>query len=107
MNDVAFVEAARMLAERAIREGGKTAEARIVYAFRLATARNPKSRESRILLENLNAQLAQVRRDPGKATRLLNVGEKRADVKLEASELAAYTTVMSLILNLDEVVTKE
>jgi hypothetical protein len=107
MNDVAFVEAARMLAERALREGGKTNTARLAYAFRLATARQPNAQEQQILLENLHTQRAALRNDAAQITRLLNFGEKKADAKLNAAELAAYTTVMSLILNLDEVVTKE
>ncbi|MCI0389170.1 MAG: DUF1553 domain-containing protein [Acidobacteria bacterium] len=107
MNDVTFVEAARMLAERAMREGGKTVEARLRRMFRLTTARNPTQHESRLLLANLNAQLGEFRNDPAKAARLLQVGEKKADAKLDANELAAYATVASLILNLDEVVTKE
>ncbi len=107
MNDVTYVEAARMLAERVMREGGRTAEARLRLMFRLATARDPNPRESRVLVESLNAQLDQLRHDPAKAVRLLSVGEKKADAKLEANELAAYATVASLILNLDEVITKE
>lgn len=107
MNDVAFVEAARVLAERILSEGGRTAEARLAYAFRLATARAPNPRESRILLANLHAQLAEFRSDPAKARRLLSVGEKKAEAKFDAKELAAYAAVASLILNLDEVITKE
>ena len=107
MNDVAFVEAARMLAERALRLGGKTDAARIAFAFRLATGRQPNAQERQILLANLNAQRTAVHNDPAQALRLLSVGEMKADATLDAKELAAYTTVMSLILNLDEVVTKE
>jgi Protein of unknown function (DUF1553)/Protein of unknown function (DUF1549)/Concanavalin A-like lectin/glucanases superfamily/Planctomycete cytochrome C len=107
MNDVAFVEAARMLAERAMREGGKTDAERLAYAFRLATARHPNAQEQQILLSNLQAQRVAMRNDSAQARNLLSVGEKKADAKLNPIELAAYTTVMSLILNLDEVVTKE
>lgn len=107
MNDVAFVEAARMLAERALREGGKTDTARVTYAFRLATARQPNTQERQILLDNLQAQRTTLQNDPTQAMRLLSVGEKKANAKLKPTELVAYTTVMSLILNLDEVVTKE
>ena len=107
MNDVVFVEAARRLAERALREGGATATDRLAYGFRLATARPPSARELRILRENLQAQLAAVRKDPALTLRLLRVGEKRVDASLDPVELAACTLVMSLILNLDEVVTKE
>jgi hypothetical protein len=107
MNDVAFVEAARKLAERALREGGRTDAARLAYAFRLATARPPDPQEQQLLMANLRAQLAVVRHDPAQAPRLLAVGEKNADAKIDAPTLAAYAMVMSLILNLDEVVTKE
>lgn len=107
MNDVAFVEAARMLAERALREGGATTTERLAYAFRLATARRPGARELRILRDNLDAQLTAVRQDPAQTLRLLEIGERKADAKLDRAELAAYTSVMSLILNLDEVLTKE
>ncbi|MFN0123549.1 MAG: DUF1553 domain-containing protein [Blastocatellia bacterium] len=107
MNDVAFVEAARRLAEYALRAGDKTDAGRIAYAFRLATARQPNAREQQILLANLQAQRAALKNDPAEARRLLRVGEKKADAKLNPTELAAFTTLMSLILNLDEVVTKE
>ena len=107
MNDVAFVEAARVLAERTLREGGQTDAARLAYAFRFATARFPNAQEQKILLANLHTQRAAIRRDPTQSKHLLSVGEKKADAKLNAMELAAYTTVMSLILNLDEVLTKE
>jgi hypothetical protein len=107
MNDVAFVEAARVLAERALREGGATNTARLAYTFRLATSRQPNAQERRILLANWQAQLAEFRRDATKAARLLNTGERKADARFDAAELAAYATVASLILNLDEVVTKE
>ncbi|MBO0863249.1 MAG: hypothetical protein J2P21_33110, partial [Chloracidobacterium sp.] len=73
----------------------------------LATARNPAPDEGRLLLSNLNAQLDAFRNEPAGAASLLRVGEKKADTKLEANELAAYATVASLILNLDEVITKE
>jgi len=107
MNDVTYVEAARALAERAMRQGGRAAEARLRLMFRLATARDPKPHESRVLAESLGAQSEEFRRDPVKAARLLGVGEKKADAGLDANELAAYAAVASLILNLDEVVTKE
>jgi hypothetical protein len=86
MNDVTFLEAARALAERMIRDGGPTEAERIAYGFSLVTARPPKSRESDILLSSLHYYRDTLQADP---------------------ELAAYTTVASLILNLDVTVTKE
>jgi hypothetical protein len=107
MNDVTFVEAARMLAQRVLREGGRTDTSRIRFAFQLVTARLPTPQEQQLLLANLRAQLAALGDVPPQALRLLGVGEAKVDSKIEPGTLAAYTTVMSLILNLDEVVTRE
>jgi hypothetical protein len=107
MNDVAFVEAARVLAQRVMREGGPTPEGRLALAFQLATARTPRQPESKVLLEALEYHRARYRQQRAAAPRLLTVGETPADRRLDAAELAAYTAVCSLILNLDEVVTNE
>src|SRR5213078_2768980 len=58
MNDPTYVEAARALAVRAAREGGKDATSRLRYAFRLATARWPSAQEAGVLRELLTKQLA-------------------------------------------------
>ena len=107
MNDVTFVEAARLLAERMLKEGGTSTTARLRLAFRALTSRQPSATEVKILSDNLAEHFAYFDRRPAEAARLLSVGEKKHDEKLKASELAAYTMVASLILNLDEVVTKE
>jgi hypothetical protein len=59
------------------------------------------------LSELAGRQLAEYRRDPAAAKKLLEVGESPVDAKLDPSELAAWTTVASTILNLDETITKE
>lgn len=107
MNDVTYLEAARLLAERMLREGGAQPEARLAWAFRVLTVRLPNEQERRVLLRNLNAQLDYFRRQPEAAARLLTVGERRNDDKLNATELAAYAATASLLLNLDEVITKQ
>ncbi|MBO0722024.1 MAG: DUF1553 domain-containing protein, partial [Blastocatellia bacterium] len=107
MNDVTYIEASRLLAQRMLLEGGDTPRARISWAFRLASARQPKEKEIEILLRNLDMQTALFTRNPQQAERLLSVGEKRNEVNLKAAELAAYTATASLILNLDEVITKQ
>jgi hypothetical protein len=108
MNDPTFVEAARALAERAMKEieNGQTAE-RVQHAFRLATARTPTPRETSVLARVYQAQLAEYRQNAAEAQKLLEVGESPADPALDATELAAWTAVMNLILSLDETVTKE
>jgi hypothetical protein len=107
MNDVTYVEAARMLAQRMLFEGGAQAEDRLAYGFRLAVGRPPDARESSVLAEGLRAQLEHFRQEPEAAEGLLAVGQRRNDPALAKDELAAYAVVGSLILNLDEVITKQ
>jgi hypothetical protein len=107
MNDPTYVEAARALAQRTMIEGGKDSGSRISYAFRLAIARKPLVEEKRVLGELLLRQLDHYRSDKKSALELLNVGQSKWDAKLDTAELAAWTTVASAILNLDETITKE
>jgi len=107
MNDVTFVEAARMFAERAIKEGGTTHAQRIAYAFRVATARAPKASEARILEDAFVENLELFKSKPEAALKYVSHGEHPRDAGIDVSELAAYTSVTSLILNLNEVVMKE
>src|SRR5262245_25003862 len=107
LNDPTYVEAARAMAQRTLREGGKNAGSRIVYIFRLALARKPSRREARVLLDLLSQQLVNYRKDKKAATDLLRVGESAADDKIDQAELAAWTMLASAILNLDETITKE
>ena len=106
MNDVTYLEAARLLAERIIKEGGATPAQRLTWAFRLATSRVPDAVERETLLENLTSQLDWYRGHPSDAAKLLLGGERRNDASLASSELAAYTVTASLLINLDEVITK-
>jgi hypothetical protein len=107
LNDVTFVEAARVLAQRVLAEAGPSPEERITLAFRLVTARRPKPAEMTILLAELHDHLSLYRAHPADAAALIDIGEFPRDTQLDTSELAAYTTVASLILNLDETITKE
>jgi hypothetical protein len=107
MNDVTYVEAARVLAERMMLEGGATPEERTAFAFRLATARQPRPEESEVLVGNFRYFLDNYRTRPEAAVQLISQGESPHNADLDAGELAAYTAVASLILNLDETVTRE
>ena len=107
MNDVTYLEAARVLAERMLTKGGGTPEERIGYAFRLATARGLSRPRAEILLSSFRHYLEQYRADRKAALKLLSIGEHPRNEKLDVSELAAYTAMASLILNLDETVTKQ
>lgn len=106
MNDEQHVEAARHLAQRAMLEGGAGTAQRVQYAFRLATARFADDDELAVLLQAYQAQLEIYQADPEAAAALLEVGESPYDQSLSPVELAAWTMVANLILNLDETVTK-
>jgi hypothetical protein len=106
MNDPQFVEAARTLGERAMKEGGATLESRLTYLFRLTTARRPDAKELAELVAAYKDHLATYTRDGAKAKQLIAVGELKPDAKLNPSELAAWTMIANLILNLDEVINK-
>ena len=107
LNDPTFVEASRALAERTLVEGGKDAKSRIAYAFRLATARAPSGKELKVLRTLLDGRYKVFRQDRQAALKLLSVGESPRNNKLDVAELAAYTTVTSVIFNLDETITKQ
>jgi hypothetical protein len=105
LNDPTYVEASRVLAERAIREAADP-QARVRFLFRESTARRPSANELRILLELAQRRLEHYRKQPALAAKLIAVGASKPG-NVEAVELAAWTTVASAIFNLDETVTKE
>jgi len=106
LNDVTFVEASRVWAER-LMKSEKTPEARLTHAWRQATARSPDPREQKILLAGYDRVLKQYRADMKSAEKLVNTGEFARDKSLDVAEHAALTAMLSMILNLDEVITKE
>jgi hypothetical protein len=105
LNDPTYVEASRKLAERIMNRSGSDAE-RVAWAFRLATARFPTAAEHTVLLRVLAEQRAHYQSRREAAEQLLSNGEAPRDVTLEPAELAAWTMVSSVLLNLDETVTK-
>ncbi len=107
MNDVAFVEAARKLAERLMLEGGTAAGDRVEYLYRLVLARPPRAGEKRVMLEALAGFQSSFRADPKSAAEFLEHGDAPVAAGLDVADLAAYTSIASLMLNLDEAVTKE
>lgn len=95
------------MAERLIREGGKTSEERLQYGFRLATSRYPTPQEISVLKRILDNASKKYKANPEAAKQLLAVGEAKRDEALPADELAAWTIIASSILNLDETLTRE
>jgi hypothetical protein len=106
MNDPTYVEAARFLARRMVREGGGTAEERIGHGFRILLARTPHGEELAVLKKALERAQADFGKDPEAAKGLLAVGEMKHEPSLDPVELAAYATVAMTLLNLDETVMK-
>jgi len=105
LNDPTYVEASRKLSERLLREADTT-EARIRLAFRLCTSRLPSAQEASILQRLVEDRRARYQKDPTAAARLLAVGESPRDESLNVSELAAWTSLAGVLLNLDETITR-
>ena len=107
LNDTTYVEAARALAQRMLSEGGANPDKRIGYGFRLVTAREPGKREVAVLRTALAQSMQDYRGHDDRAAQLLSVGEAPVRASVSKADLAAWTTVASMILNLDETITKE
>jgi len=107
LNDPTYVEASRVLAEKTLSQAGRDPQKRIDFAFRLATDRKPQPEERAVLLALAREELVEYRRDKTSAMKLIGVGETKPNPKLDPAELAAWTTVTSTILNMDETITKE
>jgi hypothetical protein len=106
MNDTIQLEASRKLAERMLSSGGSSPAKRVNFAFHLATARKPKAAERSLLCSLLERRLSVYRKDPAAAKAFLSTGASLPDKNLDPVELAAYANIASLILNLDETVTR-
>jgi mono/diheme cytochrome c family protein len=107
MNDITYVEAARALAERMLKEGGNADADRLAYGFRLCTARPPTAREAELLAASLAHFRQQYAGDEAAAKSLIAAGESKPDPNLAPPELAAQTSLALMLLNLDETLTKE
>ncbi len=106
MNDPTYVEASRKIAERMMHEASMSGDERIALSFRLVLCRKPTAEETSVLRDVFDRELARYQNDPAAADKLLRVGESKRDATLNVPELAAWTNVVSVILNLDEAVTK-
>jgi Protein of unknown function (DUF1553)/Protein of unknown function (DUF1549)/Planctomycete cytochrome C/Concanavalin A-like lectin/glucanases superfamily len=106
MNDVQWVEAARALAERVIKEGGSQPQQRIDFMSKILLAHDPPPQMAAVLQNSLAQMEKHYAADPKAAHQLINEGEKKSDASIPAPELAAWTMVASEMLNLDETITK-
>ena len=107
LNDPTFVEAARVFAQKLLTDGPKRTDARLAFIFRKATCRTPSDAEMKVLLHRYEQQRARFAGDRDAASRFSNAGQYSLDPRLDVQELAAWMAVCNMVLNLDEVLTRE
>ena len=106
LNDTTYVEAARHLAELAVAESDDT-EDQIKFVFRSATLRQPNDKELGVLTKSYKKYRSKFATDPEAAKKLIDVGQSKPTNESTTSQLASITLIASVILNLDETITKE
>jgi hypothetical protein len=104
LNDPTFVEAARFLGQRMLKEGGKTRAEQSAWAFRIVASRSATEKEAAVLTKLFGEEAAMFTANPKDAEKLLAVGDSRNDATLNKTELAAATNVALTILNHDAAV---
>jgi Protein of unknown function (DUF1553)/Protein of unknown function (DUF1549)/Planctomycete cytochrome C len=106
MNDPAYVEAAQAMARRVLKEGGTDSSKRATYAFRLCVSRKPQAQELKRILALYDQELAQFKNDHAAAEKMATSELGKAPENMSVEELAAWTVVSNVLLNLDETITK-
>jgi len=106
LNEVTYVEAARKLAERTLRQPGDNT-ARLQWAFQQVTRRSGKAQEIQLLLRGLEGRLFSYEADKAAAEKLLKSGSSPVPTDLNAEALAAWSVTANILLNLDETITRE
>jgi hypothetical protein len=106
LNDPQFVEAARVLGQRALEECGEDIPGALTHLFRTLTSRHPRPPEQSIMLELFNQQRTYFRAHPAAAAEFLKNGDAPSDAVLDVPQLAAISVVASTLLNFDECVMK-
>ncbi len=106
LNDIQFIEAARFLAERTLKDGGATAESRFDFMARRILSRPLAAEELPLVAASYHDLAAYYKGKPDEAKGLLTEGEHKSDPALDPVELAAWTMMANQLLNLDEVLNK-
>jgi mono/diheme cytochrome c family protein len=106
LNDPVYVECAQALARRMLREGGATAEQRAAYGLRLCVARDAKPTEAKKLAALAGKEIARYQEDAASATKFVKFAGAKEE-QVDSAELAAWTVVANVLLNLDEFVMKQ
>jgi hypothetical protein len=106
LNDPTYVEAARVFAERIVREGGANAADRLSWAFHRVLSRAVKPEERTVLAALYEKHLAEYNADKTAAGKLVSTGEATSPKDMDVVELAAWTSVARVLLNLHETITR-
>jgi hypothetical protein len=106
LNDPMYVEAARALAERALREGGADVSHRIDWIYHTVLSRPPRGTEKEVLTLLLDKHMAGYRADRASALALIHTGERALPPDVDQVELAAWTSAARVMLNLHEAITR-
>jgi len=106
LNDPTYVEAARVFAARILNEGGDKTEKRLAWAWQQALQRDPTAAELQIVRPLLEKHLAAYQTDPNAAAALLKTGIAPVPTTVDQTELAAWTHVARVLLNLHETITR-
>ncbi|MEM9159626.1 MAG: DUF1553 domain-containing protein [Verrucomicrobiota bacterium] len=107
MNDPQYVEAARLLGQRMLLEGGDTPAEQIAFGYKAVLARPPKTNTLQLLEKSFGEYQDYYRGSPERTKSLTSIGAAPADPSLQLHDLAAMTMVANVLLNLDETVTKQ
>ncbi|MGY8768670.1 MAG: DUF1553 domain-containing protein [Pirellulales bacterium] len=106
LNGVQFVESARVFGERLMKEGGETNSDKIRFGYRLLTSHEPSDAATKTLTKLYKSQLARFQAAPEESKKLISIGETKVDESLDQADLAAWTTVANVLLNMDAALTK-
>jgi hypothetical protein len=106
LNDPTYVEAARVFAEKILRQGGADFESRLGYAYRHALSREPRPEEVKLIRSLYDRHAQFYRSETQSAQQLIQTGLHPVPKDLPAGELAAWTSVARVILNLHETITR-
>ena len=106
LNDPVYVEAAQALARRIVAEGGSNAAERSSYGFRLVLARPPGENERELLTELFSESRKLFASKPGEAKKMATSYAGKAPAGVELADLAAWTVVGNVLLNLDETIAR-
>ncbi len=106
LNDPTYVEAARALASRIVKDGGSETPQRLEFAFHQVLSRSPRAEELKVLVPLYEKHLKEYQADAGAAEKLLVVGESKIPEGMDKAELAAWTSIARVLLNLHETITR-